>query len=232
MTSIGNEAGALLRRHDHGVLATHSVEMPGYPFGSVTPYCLDRAGEPVIYISRLAQHTKNIAANPLVALLVADEGEVDVQTLARASYLARAEPLADPDPDVAERYFHHFPGGRDYQGLGDFVFHRLVIWRAHYVGGFGRIRWIDRAELVRANPFTAGEEAGIIEHMNTDHREALQRYCRRAGIANPPADGVRMVGVDGDGCALRLGSRYLRLTFASPVASLDEVRRALIALAS
>ena len=54
----------LMMKEYQGILSTHSVEAQGYPFGSVTPYCFDRKGRPVILISLIAQHTKNIKANP------------------------------------------------------------------------------------------------------------------------------------------------------------------------
>ena len=89
--ALADEARALLCAEYHGVLATLSVAMGGYPHGSVVPYCLDYHGQPIILISRLAQHTKNIAADARVSLLVSAGGADDVQTAARLSVMADAE---------------------------------------------------------------------------------------------------------------------------------------------
>lgn len=228
--SIAAQARALLAGESHGVLSTHSVEMPGYPFGSVVPYCLDRAGRPLILISRLAQHTRNIAADPKVSLLVAEQGGSDVQAVGRVSCLAQAEPLAEDD-DAAGRYCCYFPVGRDYLQMGDFAFYQLVPMRAHYVGGFGRIHWVDTADLILPNPFTAQEEQGVLEHMNADHVDALRHYCDRAGIAIAQGEAPVMVGVDGEGLHLRLGARVARIRFDAAVSRLGEVRQALVEMA-
>ena len=72
------------------MLSTHSQAMPGFPFGSVVPYCLDANGWPLILISRIAQHTKNLQADPRCSLLVAERGAEDVQATGRLTLLAEA----------------------------------------------------------------------------------------------------------------------------------------------
>ena len=69
-TMKAKNARALLRAEKDGILSTHSLDVPGYPFGSVTPYSLDKKGRPVILISDLAQHTKNIEANSKISLTI------------------------------------------------------------------------------------------------------------------------------------------------------------------
>ncbi|HBM10724.1 MAG TPA: heme iron utilization protein, partial [Pseudomonas sp.] len=64
-------ARQLLLKEYRGVLSTHSKAMPGFPFGSAVPYCLNEEGWPLILISRIAQHTKNLQADPRCSLLVA-----------------------------------------------------------------------------------------------------------------------------------------------------------------
>ena len=101
-------ARALLSARKSGVLSTLSVDAEGYPFGSVVPYCFDRQGRPIVLISNIAQHTKNLDADPRLCLTVL-AGEEDVQASARLSLLARAAPVEDAIEDVGERYYRHFP---------------------------------------------------------------------------------------------------------------------------
>jgi len=100
-----NPARTLMLEESFGVLSTISVDIPGYPFGSVTPYCLDRMGRPVVYISPIAQHTKNIVADPRVSLTVIERGASDdVQAHGRLTYIANARPV-NGARDPGERYF-------------------------------------------------------------------------------------------------------------------------------
>ena len=95
-----------------GILSTHSVEAQGYPFGSVTPYCFDRKGRPVILISRIAQHTKNILADPKVSLIVMERDVDDIQANGRVTYLGEAKQISPDNTDTMERYYRFFPDAR------------------------------------------------------------------------------------------------------------------------
>lgn len=181
-TIAAAEARKLLLREYHGVLSTLSIDAPGYPFGSVVPYCLDRRGCPVLLISRIAQHTKNIQANPKVSLIVT-QGEIDdIQSAARLTCLSDASRIREEDEDTPARYYRYFPNSQNYHKVHDFDFYRLELARARYIGGFGDIHWIDPAALLQPNPFTEEEERGMVRHMNEDHVEAMVHYCR---IAQP-----------------------------------------------
>ncbi|MCY4337575.1 MAG: pyridoxamine 5'-phosphate oxidase family protein, partial [Gammaproteobacteria bacterium] len=116
----GQAARSLMMSEYQGILSTHSLEAQGYPFGSVTPYCFDRQGRPVIQISRIAQHTKNILADPKVSLLVMERNGDDVQANGRVTYLGQAQQVAPDDKDTIERYYRFFPDARDYHKTHDF----------------------------------------------------------------------------------------------------------------
>jgi len=230
-TTAGAEARQLLLRDYQGVLSTLSVAVSGYPFGSVVPYCLDRQGRPIILISRIAQHTKNILADPKVSLIAIERGVDDIQTAGRLTLLADAARIPPEDQDAPERYYRYFPESRDYHKTHDFDFHRLEPVRARYIGGFGDIHWLEPNRLLLPNPFTGEEELGMVRHMNEDHTEAMQRYCLNAGLALPEAVTPVMTGIDAEGFHLRLGARIVRFEFPSPVQSPMEVRQALVAMA-
>ncbi len=229
---IFSEARALLIGQRHGILSTHSVEMTGYPFGSITPYALDRRGEPVILISTIAQHTKNILANSKVALTVVQPSNGEVQAHGRLTCLAEARQIAPEDRDTPERYFHYFPKSRGYLQTHDFAFYRLHLARAYYIGGFGKIFWLEADELRRANPFSAAEEKRILDHMNEDHQAAMGHYFEIfKNISQPESQKLEMVGIDGEGFDLALEGRIHRFQFARAVGNITEARQALVAMA-
>ncbi len=181
----GAEARALLSAAYQGVLSTHSQDMPGFPFGSVAPYCLDADGCPLLLISDIAQHTKNLRADARCSFIVMQGGE-DIQAGARLTLVGDCRPLPPENVEAAAaRYYRYFPEARDFHRTHDFHFFRLVPARCRYIGGFGRIHWLAADAVLRANPFTAEREAGIVGHMNDDHADALRHYCQQAGIVLP-----------------------------------------------
>lgn len=227
----GAEARALLLDACQGILSTNSKEMPGFPFGSVAPFCLEAQGRPLLLISELAQHTKNLRADPRCSFIVVAHGE-DIQANARLTLVGEARPLADEDEvaAAAARYYRYFPDATDFHRIHDFRFFRLEPVRCRYIGGFGRIQWADPSAVLLANPFAGEREADIVAHMNADHAEALAHYCREAGI-EPGDRPLRMAGIDAEGIHLRLGARIVRIPFPSPVATPGAAREALVALA-
>lgn len=227
------DARRLLLGASHGVLATLSVEVGGCPFGSVTPYAVDRAGRPLILVAEIAQHTRNLDADPRASLTVlAAAGGADVQAGARLTWVGDGRPVAPGEEldDAAERYYRRFPHADGYHAAHDFRFVRLEARRIRYIGGFGDIRWIEPAELATANPFPRAQEARIVEHMNADHGEAMALYCRHLlGVETGDA-AVAMAGIDGEGCDLLADGRRLRLDFDRPVTTPEQAREVLVEL--
>jgi heme iron utilization protein len=218
-----NAARALMLTESFGVLSTISVDVEGYPFGSVTPYCMDRMCRPMIYISPIAQHTKNIVADSRVSLTVIEKGvSNDVQAQGRVTCLANAIPI-DDDRDASERYFRHFPSSRQYDRTHAFNFFRLELVRVRFIGGFGQIFWLDAREFSRPNPFSAVEETRIIQHMNQDHGEVLQRLAQ--------SESAEMAGIDAEGFDVLSGSTKVRIPFTTPVSNMEEARRAFVEMA-
>nr|WP_254621387.1 DUF2470 domain-containing protein [Stutzerimonas stutzeri] len=213
------------------VLSTHSKSMPGFPFGSAVPYCLSEEGWPLILISRIAQHTKNLQADARCSLLVAERGAEYVQAKGRLTLLAEARMLSEPRlvEAAAARYYRYFPESRDYHRVHDFDFWVLQPVRWRYIGGFGAIHWLD--EVALANPFAAadGGEGGMLEHMNSDHAAAIAHYVERTGLPAEPE--ATMVGIDTEGFHLRIGQTIHWLAFPAPCDNPGAVRQALVAMA-
>jgi len=145
---------ALLERERNGVLATLSASRAGWPFGSVAAFALSDQGEPILLFSRLAEHTRNLQADPRASLLVQDAASRDdPQAGARVTLLGTIEPVTAADGASAEsRYLAKHPQAVHYLSLGDFRLYILRVTAARYINTFGAMGWIDgdrlRAELV------------------------------------------------------------------------------------
>ena len=218
-------ARELLLRNSFGVLSTISLDVPGYPFGSVTPYCVDYQCRPLIYISHIAQHTRNILKDPRVSLTAVEGGNSDdVQARGRVTIIANAQPLADDEAGARARYFRYFPSARQYDQTHDFAFFRLELIRVRFIGGFGQIYWVEPADFVAKNPFSPAQELQILQHMNRDHSAALRHYCN-----GEPAE---MAGIDADGFDVLKSGQKVRFSFETPVRNMEEARQALVKLAA
>lgn len=222
--SLAPKARALLRRADAGVLSTHSTEMAGFPFGSLAPFAMTIEARPIVYVSRLAEHTRNLAADPRCCLTVIEATLGDRQAVGRASLLGEAHALPDAErAAAAARYFACFPEQRAYEDFGDFGFWRIEPLRVRWIGGFGEIRWIERDEWLVATPEWATGEAGIVTHMNDDHRDALALVC-----AAPDQNAVEMLACDVEGFHVRVADRVRWIPFATPCRTALEVRKEMV----
>ena len=227
----GKRARLVLQSVFSGVLSTHSKKYAGFPFGSVVPFCLDETGQPLILISRLAQHTQNIGGNSKVSLTLleskAEQG--DIQQVERLTLLAEAEPVADVDA-AAQRYYRCFPQARGYHDELDFDFYRLNLVQLRFIEGFGQARWVSPGDTILANPFSAEQLIRIVDHMNEDHGDAIQHYCDLACIPNPALDAT-MAAIDSEGMVLRVSNRLHRVEFERSVTTSEEARAILVEMA-
>lgn len=231
--SFAERVRTLLHLARTGSLSTLSRKHPGWPFGSVMPYALDDHGRPVFLISLMAMHTQNIKGDPRASLLVTQPGWTgDPLAGARATLMGNVTAL--PDVDVAATkasYLERYENARSWVDFDDFGFYRMDITDVYYVGGFGAMGWVEAADYARAEWDPLAEVApGIIDHMNQDHAEALQLYCR--AYAAIEADAAEMIAVDRLGFRLRVrtGERVqgIRLAFPREVRSSQEARTVLV----
>lgn len=227
MSEPGTEARRFVRAHPHGVLATLSRRLDGHPFGSITPFVTDQSGAPVILISTLAEHTRNIEADSRVSLIVHPCAD-DMQAAGRVTVVGRASRLADKTA-LGPRYLRHVPNAEQYFDMHDFHFYRIEPTAIRFIGGFGKIHWVEPASFSAPANQLAEIEAGILQHMNADHAEALRSYCRHFhGVA---AEKAEMIGIDCDGFDVRVDEQKLRFEFPKPVLEAAGARAALVRLA-
>jgi len=223
-------ARRLMRAADRAALASRLADPggAGWPYASLVLLATDHDAAPLLLLSDLAEHSKNIAADPRVALLIdGTAGLPDPLTGPRVTLLGEAGKSTDPDGRA--RFLARHPAAADYAGFKDFNLYRVETARAHLVAGFGRIHWI-AGEALRgiAAPALAAAEAGIVEHMNADHADALDLMIRV--LAGRLGEGWRMTGIDAEGCDLRRGGEIARLDFAAPVRDPEAARAELIRL--
>lgn len=136
------ELSQFIHQHFYGVLSTHSVSEPGYPFGSMTPYIVTDNGDLAIYISHLAEHSHNIAANPKVSLTISDiEDPTSPHSGSRITCLADAS-IAQDQALLRKTYLDKFPDAEMILDLPGFKFHILKIYKIRLVAGFGKASWL------------------------------------------------------------------------------------------
>jgi putative heme iron utilization protein len=139
-------ARTLVATTNRGVLSTVALDPPGYPFGSVATYALDERGRPVVFVSTMAEHTRNATADPRASLLVAEPVAPDSDPLAagRATLIGDLLPVPDGErAAVRTLYLDANPASASYIDFGDFGFWRLEVRSVRYVGGYGRMSWVE-----------------------------------------------------------------------------------------
>jgi putative heme iron utilization protein len=147
---LASHARDLLYRAHQGVLSTISVHLPGYPFGSLTPYALSAAGAPLILISALAAHTQNLLADPRASLFIAAGDEAgDPQAGTRISLMGRfARVAADGAAEARARYAARLPRAAANSQTPDFQIWQMTVESVRLVAGFGKIGWLDGGEIL------------------------------------------------------------------------------------
>lgn len=229
----------LLRACDRAYLATRrrgGEAGAEFPYAALVLLAVDHDASPLLLISALAEHTKDIAADGRVALLVdGTSGLAEPLTGARATLLGRI--ARTDEPRHRARFLARHPGAAMYADFKDFGFFRVAVERAHLVAGFGRIHWIAGAEILDPAGDSAAliaAEAEIVGHMNRDHAEAVSLYATR--LLNQPVGAWAMTGIDAEGCDLRLAGpdsagRVARVDFPRRVANPEQARAELARLA-
>jgi putative heme iron utilization protein len=222
-------AKKLLREGRSGALAT-LMTGSGDPYCSLVNVATQADGSPLLLISRLAVHTKNILADDRVSLMLDERKQGDPLEGARVMLMGTAE-LTD-DPDARRRYLERHPSAEMFVGFADFAFYKIALKGAHLVAGFGRIVDLTRDDIVTDLTGTealVAAEPEAVAHMNDDHSEAVRLYATK--LLGAPDGAWRCVGCDPEGLELQLDRTALRLPFPQRVSGPGPLRQVLKELA-
>jgi putative heme iron utilization protein len=226
-------ARTLVSQMTTGTLCTLAQDPEGYPYGSFVTVAFD-AGDPVLLMSRLAEHTKNLIKDPRASLLVAEGGSDDPLANGRCTLIGACRQVDPADDGPRTVFLETHPNSAYYADFRDFGFWKLRVESIRYIGGYGRMSWVDEADWRAAEPDPIGPAAaGIIAHMNEDHAEAMVLYCKAFSRATD-LTAASMTAVDRWGFEMSAvmpeGPRPVRLAFEQAVATPVEVRAALVEL--
>ena len=221
-------ARSLLRRSRQGALAT-LMAGSGDPYCSLVNIASHADGSPILLVSRLALHTRNILGDSRVSLMLDERAEGDPLEGSRIMLAGRAEEASADDLEILRRrYLNAHPSAEAFVSFKDFSFFRIRPGGVHLVAGFGRIVDLkpeqfltdisDAAALLEA-------EQGAIDQMNADHRDAMNLYATKL-LGAGPAD-WRCTGCDPDGIDMQAGTTMLRLDFPRRIATPAALRQML-----
>jgi heme oxygenase (biliverdin-IX-beta and delta-forming) len=202
----------------------------GHPYTSLVLVALDHDASPLLLISTLADHTKNLLASPAVSLLFDGTAGLD-EPLTGPRVTVQGTARQGTDALDRARFVARHPSAAMYAGFKDFGIWRVGIERGHLVAGFGRIHWIEGTALhydASAAAALRAAEAEIVAHMNGEHADAVQLYAAKL-LARTGGDWT-MTGIDPEGADLRRGGEVARLAFDHPVHDAEQARGELVRL--
>jgi hypothetical protein len=219
-------ARRLLRSCERAALAT---SLRGAPYVSLVLIASDLDASPLLLLSDLAQHSRNIAFDPRISLLFdATTGHSDPLAGPRLTVIGQAEAIGDRT--LLRRFTARHPAASFYADFADFRLYRVAVERGHLVAGFGLIEWIGGGELLFASDTRAlaSAEPAILAQMNDDHADLITAYARR--LLGREEGGWRMTGLDPDGADLRRDGETARIDFPNAVSTPQAAYAALLSL--
>jgi len=229
------EARTLVAQTNVCGLATLTAD--GDPWASLATYGLLDDGSPVLCISHLAEHGRNLAGDPRLSMVITQvDGPSDPLAAARVTLAGLAERPADPGLLAAARAAHlaGVPAARMYIGFSDFSVFVLRVDRVRWVGGYGRMDSASGADYATAapDPVSSGS-APAVNHLNDDHADALLAIAHTLA-GHPDATSARCTGLDRRGIDLTVqtprGRAPARVAFAEPLDDSAQLRAATLAL--
>lgn len=230
-----------LLEHRTGSLATLSAQCPGFPFGSLVAYAADDTGRPILALSDIAEHSRNVAADPRGSLIVthtdtSTSDDPDPLALSRLTLIGEIVKLGGAERASSLGMYREVFPSANYTDFGDFQIYRLEVAAVRYVGGFGRMSWVSLEDYRTAEPDPVRTHVrGIVEHMNADHTDALIAFARVHGKSDDVAEAV-LAAVNRYGMELLVrasGSdeqRTVWVPFHTRLDDTDQVRPATIRL--
>ena len=224
------EATAFYRSDKLAILSTISKQHKGYPFGSFVTYVSGWDRTIFLYLSDLADHTKNLKKDHRSCITIYKKNESgDVQNSARLTLIGDLKKVPDKVYEVCKERFHNFfPESKAYEQMHDFNFYQISITQARWIGGFGKISWLNPKNWKTVSVDWFGSEKNMIDHMNEDHSNTIKSALHAEhDIKDKKAV---MIGLSIDGYYIRSKSNVFFINFDYPVFTSKEYRNILIEL--
>ncbi|HEX6243918.1 MAG TPA: DUF2470 domain-containing protein [Polyangiales bacterium] len=232
--SHAERARSLVSQQATGTLCTIALDPAGYPYGSFITFALHQ-GAPVFLISRVAEHTRNLERDTRASLLVHEQGKADPLANGRVTLIGPVQRVARDSPErsaLREAFIGTHPHAGYYVDYADFDFWQMQLVSLRYIGGYGRMSWVeaDAFRSAEPDPLTASS-ARILAHMNQDHADSLLLFARVLTRAQQPEKAV-MTAVDRYGFEMTVttpaGVGSARIAFPEPLTQADQARTALV----
>jgi len=204
----------LLHQVPHGTLATHSRDPRGFPYPTGLPFAPTACHVPMILVSNLAEHTRNLQADARAGFLVAHPAGNSILDGQRLTMLGSFSPA--PETSIAaltRRYLRYHPDAARYLELGDFTFWTMTLERMRYIGGFGAMGWLEAAALDPLEPLSDASELELLGLFDDFSARAPE---------------LELLGVDKYGCDMRRSETRNRFTFDKPKDEMVDLKAALI----
>ena len=231
--TAGEEARTLVAQTNVATLATLSDD--GGPWASLVSYAALDDGSPVLFVSTLAEHGRNVDRDPCASLVVAQTPSgSDPLASGRVTLAGRVvRPTGDQEPIARAAYLASVPTAAYYQTFGDFSLYVLQVDRVRWVGGYGRMDSADADAYTNAEADPVGDARGAIKHLNDDHADALLVMAQALG-GYPDAESARCTAADRYGLDLTVGTPRgtapARVGFAEPLTDPAGLRGATVEL--
>ncbi|MDY6998928.1 MAG: DUF2470 domain-containing protein [Actinomycetota bacterium] len=232
--SAAEEARTIAASTNTGTLA--SLTADGDPWASFVTYGL-LGGAPVLCVSNLAEHGRNLAGDPRASIAIVAPGtQSDPLASGRVTLAGHVErPVGDERDAARQAHLGAVAAAKYYIDYTDFSLWLLRVDRVRWVGGYGRMDSTTGTDYAAAAPDpVTPHAAGAIAHLNADHADSLAAMARTLG-GYPDTDAATCTGADRYGLDLRLqtprGMAYTRIGYRAPIDSIDELRSATVELA-
>jgi putative heme iron utilization protein len=228
------EARTLIARTNVGALATLTTD--GDPWASMITFGLLDDGSPVLCVSRLAEHGRNLEDDPRASIVVTQpDRPADPLAAARVTLAGTAVRPSDASELAIARQAHleAVPAAHVYIDFSDFSLWVLRVERVRWVGGYGRMDSATADAYARSEPDPVAHAAGAVAHLNADHADALLAIAQALG-GYPDATSAICTGVDRRGLDLTVqtprGGAPARVAFAAELTAGPELRTATVEL--
>ena len=225
------QATSLFRTCKTGILSTMSKKYDGYPFGSFITYVSGRSKIIYLYLSDLAQHTKNLNHQSESCLTISrTTDQKDKQNSQRLTLMGDLKLVPKDELNDCRHLYHLLlPESKQYADFHDFSFYQLEIKHIRWIGGFGKIKWLNENEWKKSLPEWLDQEEGIINHMNEDHSNSIVSSLNaQHGIRDKKA---KMISLTIDGYYLSSKSKFYFIQFSEVCYTMKDYKSALVLLA-